>query len=46
VVHALVEKAALVFAINDAWAMLAAFSALGALGVFLMRPVALKAKYK
>jgi DHA2 family multidrug resistance protein len=41
VVHTLVEKTALVFAINDAWTMLAAFSAAGALSVYLLRPVPL-----
>ncbi len=37
-VRALVEKAALVISINEAWAMLAAVSALGALGVVFLRP--------
>ncbi|MFI5001236.1 MAG: MFS transporter, partial [Reyranellales bacterium] len=37
-VHALVEKAALVISINEAWAMLAAFSALAAVSVIFLRP--------
>ena len=37
-VRALVEKAALVIAINEAWAMLAAFSALAVLCVVFLRP--------
>jgi DHA2 family multidrug resistance protein len=39
VVQALVEKAALVTTVNQAWAMLAGFSVLGALGVLLIRPL-------
>ncbi len=38
-VRALVEKAALVISINEAWAMLAAASALGAVSVVFLRPV-------
>ena len=38
-VHGLVEKVALVLSINEAWAMLAGFSALAALGVLLIRSV-------
>jgi DHA2 family multidrug resistance protein len=37
-VRALVEKAALVIAINEAWAMLAAFSALATVCVVFLRP--------
>jgi len=38
IVRALVEKAALVTSINEAWAMLAAFSALATLCVVFLRP--------
>ncbi len=38
VVHRLVEKQALVFSINEAWAMLSAFSVVAVLAVFLVRP--------
>jgi DHA2 family multidrug resistance protein len=37
-VQALVEKAALVISVNEAWAMLAAFSAIAALSVVFLRP--------
>ena len=37
-VRALAEKAALVIAVNEAWAMLAAFSALAMLSVVFLRP--------
>jgi DHA2 family multidrug resistance protein len=37
-VQPLLEKAGLVVAINEAWAMLAAFMALSVIGVFLIRP--------
>ncbi len=37
-VRALVEKAALVTSVNEAWAMLAAFSALAVLGVAFLKP--------
>jgi DHA2 family multidrug resistance protein len=40
VVHALVEKAALVMSVNEAWAMLTAFSVMGALAVLVIgRPL-------
>jgi MFS transporter, DHA2 family, multidrug resistance protein len=38
-VHALVEKSALVLSINEAWAMLAMFSVLAMVSVVLLRPV-------
>ena len=39
-VRGLVEKTALVLSVNEAWALLAAFSALATLSVLLLRPVA------